>query len=164
MAAHLIFIILHALFGVIAFFAGWTNIQGLNEKQPTRLVWIYLASLVGMVVFMAGAIAADWVRHADGQLYIFLGLFFLGIFMLYRAYRAYQVLERRGRGWRMSYVDHLGFTLISLFDGFVIVSAIDLGAPVWGIVFIAVTGVLAGIYTINRTKAGLNADFESGGA
>jgi hypothetical protein len=84
--------------------------------------------------------------------------------MLYRAYRAYQALERRGHGWRMSFVDHLGFTLISLFDGSVIVGAIDLGAPVWGVVLIAVTGVLAGIYTINRTKASLKVDFGSGGA
>jgi len=117
-----------------------------------------------MVVFMAGAIVADWGHLLDGQLYICLGSCLLAIYMLYRAYRAYRAVERRGRDWGMSYVDHLGFTLISLFDGFVMVGAIDLGAPIWGVVFIAVAGVLAGIYTINRTKAGLKVDFGSGGA
>jgi hypothetical protein len=54
-----------------------------------------------------------------------------------------QELECR-EDWRTAYVESLGFTLIALFDGFVIVSAIDLGAPIWLVLGIGVLGVLAG--------------------
>ena len=53
------------------------------------------------------------------------------------------------------YVDHVGFTLISLFDGFVIVSAIDLKAPGWLVGALAVLGVVVGIRTVNAVKSKL---------
>jgi hypothetical protein len=46
-----------------------------------------------------------------------------------------------------------GFTLISLFDGFVIVSAIDLGSPIWLVVAIGVLGILVGRLGVLRLKA-----------
>jgi hypothetical protein len=75
--------------------------------------------------------------------------------MLVRAYQAYKVQEEQVQDWRASYIDHVGFTLISLFDGFVIVSAIDLGMPTWVVIVIAVLGVVVGIYAINRTKSSM---------
>jgi hypothetical protein len=43
---------------------------------------------------------------------------------------------------------HVGFTLISLWDGFVIVLAIDLGAPGWLVAVLAVLGVVVGIRSL----------------
>ena len=48
------------------------------------------------------------------------------------------------------YVHDVGFTLITLFEGFVIVGAIDLGAPVWVVVALAVLGVAAGRMVVDR--------------
>lgn len=45
-----------------------------------------------------------------------------------------------------------GFVLISLFDGFAIVSALDLQAPGWLVAVIAVGAVGVGIYGINLRK------------
>ncbi|NJC69127.1 hypothetical protein HC031_05255 [Planosporangium thailandense] len=45
--------------------------------------------------------------------------------------------------------------LISLFDGFVIVSAIDLHARTWLVLIVAVGGVLAGIQSMKRVKTRL---------
>jgi hypothetical protein len=43
-----------------------------------------------------------------------------------------------------SMIELVGFTLIALFDGFVIVTAIDAGAPGWLVGVVAVAGVLFG--------------------
>jgi hypothetical protein len=37
--------------------------------------------------------------------------------------------HRQGPAWQPKYMDDVGLTLISLFGGFVIVAAIDLGLP-----------------------------------
>jgi hypothetical protein len=47
----------------------------------------------------------------------------------------------------------VGFTLISLFDGFVIVGALDLGAPGCLVVLVGAAGVAAGILAMRRIKA-----------
>jgi len=52
-------------------------------------------------------------------------------------------------------IDHIGFNLISLFDGFSIVSSLDLQAPGWLVAVIAVGAVALGIYAINLRKKAL---------
>ena len=74
-----------------------------------------------------------------------------------RAYRGRARLRRPVSGWRPRYLDDVGFTLISLFEGLVIVAAIDLGLSAWLVALIAVGGVAGGIYAMNRVKARLSA-------
>jgi len=59
------------------------------------------------------------------------------------------------------YVEDVGFTLIALFDGFVIVGSIDLGAPGWLVIALGVVGVLIGRLGIQRLKQ--RASSRSGG-
>jgi hypothetical protein len=47
---------------------------------------------------------------------------------------------------------HIGFILISLFDGFAIITAIDLQAPAWLVAVVAGGAVALGIYAINLRK------------
>jgi hypothetical protein len=61
------------------------------------------------------------------------------------------VLRVQPGDWWTTYVDHIGFTLISLFEGFIIVSGIDLGAPGWLTAVVAILGVVVG----NRVLHGL---------
>lgn len=51
--------------------------------------------------------------------------------MAWRAWRAGTRLRTRHPGWQRRYLDDIGFTLIALFDGFVVVGAIDLSLPAW---------------------------------
>jgi len=46
------------------------------------------------------------------QLLIYLGLLLLGIYMLVQAYQAYAVQKKQDQGWKVSYVDHVGFTFV----------------------------------------------------
>jgi len=49
-------------------------------------------------------------------------------------------------------VDDVGFTLISLAEGFVIVAAIDLGLPGWAVALTAVAVLVPAIAAVNRVK------------
>ncbi len=153
---HNVLIALHALAGVACFAAGV-----LSLRRSTRGSWWfrgYAISLAALVLFMIAVIAVDWPRLDTSARLVYSGLLLLGLYMLWRAWRAGIRLRRHDPGWRSRYVDDIGFTLISLFDGFVIVSAIDLHAPGWLVGLIAVAGVVAGILAIRQVKARLGVE------
>ncbi len=155
MTLHLLFIILHSISGIAAFIAGSDAILQLNKKSALSLIWIFLWSLLGLDVFMIGAVILDMPVLSKTQMYVYFGLILLGLYMLYRGYNAYLVQKKKGDIWQFPFIEHVGFTLISLFDGFIIVTAIDLGLPVWGVVIIGILGVITGISIINKIKLNL---------
>jgi hypothetical protein len=147
---HTTLITLHAAAGIVCFAVG---AYALLAATPTTPVFrIYGLSLLALVVLLAAAIAVDWRDLSTATRWIYSLLAVLGLYMLWRAGRAGVRLRRRPRGWRAGFVDDVGFTLISLFDGFVIVAAIDLNAPGWLVAVIAVLGVGCGIVAINKMK------------
>ena len=128
---HTVLIALHATAGVGCFAAGLLCIP-LQAPGSWRFR-VYAGSLLAMLAFVAG----------------------FALFLLWRAGRAHARLRRQDQGWRPKYLDDVGFTLISLFDGFVIVGAIDLGMPVWLVVLAAVGGVAAGVQAMKKVKTRL---------
>ncbi len=150
---HNTLIALHAGAGVVCFAAGVASL-GLHTAASWRFA-AYFGALFALLVFMAGAIAVDWAGLDSTARLIYLGLAALGLYMLWRAAHAGSWLRHRDGDWRPRYLDDIGFTLISLFDGFVIVAAIDLGAPVWLVVVLGVIGVVGGIQAMNRVKTRL---------
>ena len=150
---HTVLIVLHAAAALLGFAAG---ILCLRIPAPaTGRFRVYFWSLVAMVVFLFAAVSVHWGELDTAARVTFTGLAMLGLYMVWRAARAGTRLRRHDQGWQPRYLDDIGFTLISLFDGFVIVTAIDLGAPVWLVVLIAVAGVAGGIYAVSRIKARL---------
>lgn len=145
-------IVLHAAAGVVGFAAA-LFVLGLESARSPWLA-VYVGGIVGMTGFVAAAVAAGWSGYDTGTRIMFGALLGLAGFMCWRAYRAVVELRTKRPGWRTRYLNHIGFTLISLFDGFVIVAAIDLGAPGWLVVLLAVAGVGVGIALMNRVKAG----------
>ena len=147
---HNLLIIGHALAGVVSFAAG-----GLSLSLTTTRTWrfhTYLVSLVAMVVLMVGAVAWDWRDIESATKAIYLVLVGLGLIMVVRAFGAAARIRRRDGNWQSRYIDGVGFTLISLFEGFIIVAAIDLDAQPWLVVLIAVAGVVGGVWAKNRAK------------
>src|SRR5215469_2563185 len=116
---------------------------------------VYAGSLLAMLVFVAGAITVGWASLDATARVTFTGLAALGLYMVWRAGRARARLRHQHPGWQPGYLDDVGFTLIALFDGFVIVGAIDLGLQAWLVVLVAVAGVAAGIEAMKRVKARL---------
>jgi hypothetical protein len=150
---HTAMIILHAAAGVTAFVAGCLALfPPKAEHRAQQLFGLYLVSLGLMIVFLLAAMAAHWLQISTAEQVMFGGLFLLGLYMGWRALSARALLRRRSEQWRMAYMEHIGFTLIALWDGFVIVLAIDLGAPSWLVIALAVLGVVVGNRALHRAE------------
>ncbi|MFI7067135.1 hypothetical protein ACIBL3_39495 [Kribbella sp. NPDC050124] len=143
---HTVFIVAHAVSGVVAFTSGCIAIS--------RRAWFryYFWSLALLDVFMVLSVAVGWRDMGTPSRWVFSGLIVLGGYMMLRAVQASRTQPAGDEAPSAAYLDHLGFTLIALFEGFVIVAAIDLGAPVWLVVALAVAGVIAGHLTIRYLK------------
>lgn len=145
---HNILIILHAISATISFFVGCLLI--LSPKPATDQQWFnfYWGTLIGMVILLAGAILVSWTNYSTLERVIFPGLFVLGIYMLYRARNANLLRKTWQNDGTQGYIEHIGFTLISLFEGFIIVSGLNSGVPGWLVALLAILGVLAGRWMI----------------
>lgn len=146
-----IMIALHALSGFVAF---GTGVMALSPRRAKRYTWslpVYYVSLVTLVIFMIGAQASHWTEMSQGEQIIFPGLTILGLYMIYRAEHARRLLAAKTYS-ASTYMGDIGFTLISLFNGFVIVGAIDLGGPIWVVVLGAVAATLVGNKIIEAAK------------
>lgn len=143
---HLTLIIVHAVAGGFGFFLGLY--LAVRPDTAWRHRWALLAYVAFIGILVLGLIAAvvtDWPSLELGQRIPFALLVVLGLYTLLRAVQGERVSQARAPGWHLTFIDHIGFTLISLFDGFVIVLAIDLGTPPWSVGIVGVAGITAGI-------------------
>ncbi|CAN5753976.1 hypothetical protein BH24ACT14_BH24ACT14_02400 [soil metagenome] len=144
---HDTFITVHASAGTLALAAGvavvgWRTLFG-----------VYFWSLIVMAVMLVGAVATGWPDQPLGTNVVFSALLVLAAFMVLRGLQARSM-------WRVApgqssprLLDFVGFTLISLFDGFVIVAVLTRGGPVWLGVAAGVLGVIVGRAAMHRVAA-----------
>jgi hypothetical protein len=149
---HTLAIVLHAASATGAFLVGIVLLFQSQMLRQLRLARAVVVLLMLMAVFLIIAILSHVTRLPISQQLIFGGLFLLLMYMIWRAIRAVIVLRKHEQADQFKALDHVGFVLISLFDGFAIVSALDLHAPPWLLVVIAVGAVLLGISAINLRK------------
>jgi hypothetical protein len=147
---HSVLIVLHAGFAVAGFVLGWLVLARLPERSSSRrFVWFFWCMVTAMVLLIA-VVAADWVSLDVTKRIAFGVLCGLAVYILVRLEQARRVLAHGPEGWRKKFIGHVGFVMISLFDGFCIVTAIDLRMPAVVIVAVAVIGVVVGIVAIRR--------------
>jgi hypothetical protein len=101
-----------------------------------------------MVVLLIGAMLVYWNEYSSTEHIVFPILLGLGMFMLYRAQNAGRLLRSQQDDWTLGYIEHIGFTLISLFEGFIIVTVLNAGGPGWLVALLAILGVLVGRWVI----------------
>jgi hypothetical protein len=148
---HTVAIVLHALSATGAFIIGIVLLFQSNTLRQLQLARAVVVLLVLMEVFLVIAIISHFTSLPTLQQLIFGGLAILLLYIIWHAVQAVSVL-REQPGNQGAVIGHIGFVLISLFDGFAIVSAIDLQAPAWLVAVIAVGAVVLGIYAINVRK------------
>jgi hypothetical protein len=148
-------IVLHALSATGAFLVGIVLLFESNTHRQLQLAKAVLVLLILMAVFLVIAILSHFSSLPTIKLLIFGGLFILLMYMIWRAIQAITVLTKQQPEDQLKVIDHIGFVLISLFDGLVIVSALDLQAPGWLIAVVAVGGVALGIFGITVRKKAL---------
>ena len=110
-------------------------VPSMNASGPTT----------GGVLSTVTVVVVDWGGLGVVKRVAFGGLSVLGVVLLVRSALALRLDRVRGPGWAARFLGHIGFVLISLFDGFCIVTAIDLHLPIWAIIAAAVLGVAAGV-------------------
>jgi hypothetical protein len=148
---HVALIAAHAASGLVALAFGLSTLRPHPEQSPTPFR-VYLGALWLMVLCLIAVVAVDWTTLDRTSRAVFGGLTLFALYIGGRGWSARRLLHRRPPGWAGAFVEDVGFTLIALFDGFVIVAALDLGAPVWLVVLVGALGVLAGRLGIGRTK------------
>jgi len=145
----------HAACAIAAFILGLLVIWDVPPKM-TGPLRAYVAALPLMLLFLLLAVAADWPGLDTSTRFIFSGLLVLGFYTLFRGEQAAREVQRSTVVDRLHIdvdVDDVGFTLIALFDGFVSVSAFDLGAPIWLVLGVGALGIVSGIAGVHRLKA-----------
>ena len=149
---HTFAIVVHATSAIAAFIIGVVIIFQRNTLRQLQLARAFLVLLILMEVFLVIAILSHVTSLPTITQIIFGGLVILGGYMIWRAVQAVTVLTKQQQEDQLKVIDHVGFVLISLFDGFAIVSALDLQAPGWLVAVIAVGAVGVGIFGINVRK------------
>lgn len=143
---HTALIALHALSGLVAL------VFGLVTTRSGRLFDVYLWSLVSMGIFLAATVAVEWSGLDTAARVLFGAFVVLAGFMIWLAVRA------RGMRPRPSarYLDHVGFTVVGLFDAFVVIVVLDVSAPIWLVVGSGVLIAIVGHLAIRRAKGRLD--------
>lgn len=148
---HTLAIVAHALSATGAFIVGIVLLFQSKTLQQLQLARAVVVLLVLMEVFLVIAIISHFNSLPTMKQLIFGGLAILLLYIIWRAVQAVSVL-RDQPAHQGAVIGHIGFVLISLFDGFAIVSAIDLQAPGWLVAVIAVGAVAIGISAITVRK------------
>jgi O-antigen/teichoic acid export membrane protein len=100
---------------------------------------------------VTGAVILDWPSLAPAAQGFFAALLALAAYTVWRGWRARNKLAARRR--ELSAVDDVGFTLITLFVGFVVILVNDLGGPAWLIAVFGILAILAGRRAVVLIKA-----------
>jgi hypothetical protein len=141
---------MHATCATVAFGLGCSLLAVLPVSgRSVRFVLYYIAAFAAVALLLA-VVLVDWNGLPQVKRIAFGLLSVLALYLALRTEQARSALARAGSGWRTRFAGHVGFVLISLFDGFCIVSAIDLHLPPVVIALVAVLGVAAGILAIRR--------------
>lgn len=144
---HDVLIAVHAAAGTLALAAG-VAVVGWRRGFDA-----YFWSLMVMAASLVGAVAAGWANEQPATNLVFSGLIVLAAFMVLRAVQARGMWRTAPRRPSARFLDAVGCTLISLFDGFVIVAVLTRGGPVWLAVAAGVLGVVAGRAAMHRVQS-----------
>jgi hypothetical protein len=145
-------IVLHATCAVAAFVLGFVLIFQSNLLRQLQLARALVVLLILMGVFLVIAILSHLTSLPTIKQLIFGGLVILLVYIIWRAVQAETVLTKQRPEDQLKVIDDVGFVLISLFDGFAIVLALDLQAPGWLVAIIAVGAVGVGIFGLSVRK------------
>ncbi|GAA1126975.1 hypothetical protein [Citricoccus alkalitolerans] len=149
---HLVFISVHAVFAVAAFVAGLAMLLAppgpRSWGRPSPL--IHATGVTVMSATLPFSLAVGWSDVGAAARPVFIGLFALSLYMVWRALQAGHAWRRSDRG---RLIDHVGFNLIALATGFLAVVVLRAGAGVVGILAVAIGVPILGHWAIHRLKA-----------
>ncbi len=150
MTLHVVLIVLHATVATIAFGIGCSLLIAYPRSTASPRFVAYYAGMLVTATALIAVLVVDWAGLPVVQRAVFGGLCLLALYLVVRTEQARSTLIRRREAWRAQFAGHVGFVLISLFDAFCIVLAVDLRLSPFVTVPIAVLGVVVGSLAIRR--------------
>lgn len=154
-ALHIALILIHASAATVAFVLGFLLCARVPDAARSARFEVYAICVWTAVLTLITVVLVDWGRLDAVRHIAFSVLGALGVYLVWRTERARRQLRSRQQGWQLRFVGHVGFVLISLFDGFCIVLAIDLRMPGWVVASVAVLGVVVGVIALRARARGL---------
>jgi hypothetical protein len=139
-------ITVHATAATLAFGAGLLSLPN------GRLLTLYRFALAVMALALVPALLADWSSTDGVARWVFAGLLVLAGVMVLRGERAARSRPALTGGPTPGFIDHVGFTLVALADGFAVVTAIRSGLPGWAVGAVAVGIVGIGHFSLAAAK------------
>jgi hypothetical protein len=134
-----------------------TGLVALAPPKPTdNRQWLrrlYATCIAVLLTAMVVLVAIDWADLDAIARVAFAALTGLGGVMAYRLVRAHREVTTQRPNWQERYIDHIFFTYISLWEGFVILPALNLPASYVTVPFVAISVLLLGHALISRYKA-----------
>ncbi|MGI8647652.1 MAG: hypothetical protein DLM55_10695 [Acidimicrobiales bacterium] len=139
---HEVLLAVHICAGAVGLVAGLFALHppALGDKRGV-VRGLYVVSLATLVLAVAGSIAAGWSGLDNTTRAVFIGLVGLGAFILFRICQSFQLARRRPGSWQGLYMNHVYFTYISLWEGFVIIAILDSDLPRW-LIPVGMVGIL----------------------
>jgi hypothetical protein len=83
---------------------------------------------------------------------VFAALIGLAAVIVPRLFLAFRLARQQPHDWQATYMNHIYFTYISLWEGLFIVGLLDLGASAWLVGAVAVGVLIVGGILFNRYK------------
>ncbi|MPY97061.1 MAG: hypothetical protein GEU97_03565 [Actinophytocola sp.] len=151
----IVLVSLHSLAGIGGLLAGLIAIRPRPGSAGAVRV-AYLVCLGGLLASVVVLIAVDWPGLTGGARVAFTGLAVLAAVMVVRMVRALAVAAASRPGWQDRYVDHVYFTYVSLWAGFVVVPALTLPYPQIGVPLAVVAVLAIGHVLVSRYKQRLS--------
>lgn len=146
-------VILHAAPGVAGLMAGLLAVPPPRPADGRtwwrRLYALCVAVLLGGLVVL---LAYDWADLDPAARLAFTGLAGLGAVMAVRLVLARRAAGTGAAGWQRRYVDHVAFTYISLWVGFLVVPALNTAWPQVAVPVVVVAVVGAGSVLASRYR------------
>ena len=143
-------IAVHVVTGAAAFVLG-TLLAVRRGRRPAQVL-LYVIALTLTALFVTGAVILDWHGLTAATRGLFAALLVLAFYTVWRGWQARSKLAG-ARPRLPGALDDLGFTLITLFTGFVVILAGDLGGPVWLVVTLGIVAVATGRRLTSLNKA-----------
>jgi NhaP-type Na+/H+ or K+/H+ antiporter len=149
-----VLVVIHASAGVGGLLTGLAALSPPSHLDNRGWVRrLYQLCIAILLVSMVVLVAIDWNGLDVGGRVAFSGLTALGAVMAYRIARASREAARQEPRWQDRYIRHVYFTYISLWEGFVILPALNLPLPQLSVPLVAIAVLLIGHVLIARYRS-----------
>lgn len=148
-----VIVVIHAVAGIVGLLVGLAAFRLPSQgNRQSGIQWAYLTCLAVLLVSLVALIVLDWPQLQAVAQIVFVALAGLGGAMLYRMLRARRETVERTAGWQDRYINHIFFTYVSLWIGFLVLPALNLPSPQFSIPVVAVAVLLLGTLLVSRYK------------